>query len=96
MLKKIKARLRASRGESLVESLIAMLIITLAGLMLAGSVVSSARVNAGARDFLTFPRYASEESNGSANATLSWGSSNSVSLGSVNVYKSKGGMVYYG
>lgn len=94
-MRKAVKKLRSRRGESLVESLIAMLIITLAGLMLAGSVVSSARVNAGARDFLTFPRYAGDKSNGSANATLSWEGGNSVSLGTVTVYESKGGMVYY-
>lgn len=88
-MRKTTGKLRAQRGETLVESLIAMLVITLAALMLAGSVVSSARVNAGVKKIVTFPQYASGSP---ATVTLSDGSA-SCTL-NLNVYE-EGGMVYY-
>lgn len=66
MKNELLARLRDSRGESLVESLLAMLVIVLAGLMLAGAVVSSARVNRGVKDVVTFPAYKDPAGSGTA------------------------------
>ena len=47
-------KLRAARGESLAEALASVLIIVLAGLMLAGSVMASGRVNARVRETKVF------------------------------------------
>lgn len=45
MLKKLMARLGNDHGESLVESLVAVAIVSLAGLIIAGAVASSAKLN---------------------------------------------------
>ena len=43
-------KLKSSSGETLVETLFALLVVVLAMTMLAGSIVSAARVNRGAED----------------------------------------------
>ena len=43
--KTMRKKLRSRRGESIAETLVSLLILTQAGLMLAGSIVSSARTN---------------------------------------------------
>lgn len=43
-------KLKNSSGETLVETLFALLVVVLAMTMLAGSIVSAARVNKGAED----------------------------------------------
>ena len=48
ILKRGKKKLRDSSGESLVETLVSMLIVVLAFTMLSGAIVAAARVNAGA------------------------------------------------
>lgn len=55
MRKRLLERLREKRGESLVESLASMLIITLAGLLLAGAIISAARVNERTQRVVTLP-----------------------------------------
>ena len=52
-LKKWQKKLRSASGETLVETLFAMLIIALAVVMLAGSIVSAARVNKAGADMVT-------------------------------------------
>ena len=46
-------KLKSSSGETLVETLFALLVVVLAMTMLAGSIVSAARVNKGAADLDT-------------------------------------------
>lgn len=51
----IKKHLKLSKnsGETLVETLVALLVVTLAVVLLAGSIVSAAKVNKSAEDFNT-------------------------------------------
>lgn len=46
-------KLKSNSGETLVETLFALLVVVLAMTMLAGSIVSAARVNKGAEDLNT-------------------------------------------
>ena len=49
----MKRKLKSNSGETLVETLFALLVVVLAMTMLAGSIVSAARVNKGAEDLNT-------------------------------------------
>lgn len=49
----MKRKLKSKSGETLVETLFALLVVVLAMTMLAGSIVSAARVNKGAEDLDT-------------------------------------------
>ena len=53
MKQKIKNKLKNKKGESISESLVALLIVTLAMLMLSGAIVSAARVNKNTADINT-------------------------------------------
>ena len=46
-------KLKSNAGETLVETLFALLVVGLAMTMLAGAIMAAARVNKGARDFNT-------------------------------------------
>lgn len=50
MIKKLLRKLKARRGELLLESLVSVLIVTLSGLLLATLIVSAARLNKTARE----------------------------------------------
>ncbi|MBQ9460160.1 MAG: hypothetical protein IJU66_09545 [Oscillospiraceae bacterium] len=75
--KKLETRVRDSRGETLVECLITLLIVVLAGMLLAGSIVSSDRLNhsvANSERAAMFPKYQAENQSAAdtiATATLS-------------------------
>ncbi len=97
MLKKAVKKWRGNRGESIAESLVSMLVIVLAGLMLAGAITSSARMNHATRKAAQFPQYA--DANGQAktasvSGTLAGGVSLSVNI-PVTVYEDEGEMRYY-
>ena len=49
----MKRKLKSSAGETLVETLFALLVVVLAMTMLAGAIVSAARVNKGAENLNT-------------------------------------------
>ncbi|MGN0169638.1 MAG: hypothetical protein ACI39H_02625 [Lachnospiraceae bacterium] len=53
----MKKKLKSRSGETLVETLFSMLVIVLAVIMIAGSVVTAARVNKSAADMDTALRY---------------------------------------
>ncbi|MBE6069661.1 MAG: hypothetical protein E7211_18520 [Clostridium lundense] len=54
-------KLRSNRGESLVELIVSMLIITMAGMILAGAIMASDRVNTSTAKAATFPEYQDAE-----------------------------------
>ncbi len=99
MMKKIMRRLRSNRGESLVESMIAIVIAALTAMILAGAVVSAARVNAGAKKIVTFPGSEHVSSLGEKTLTLTMQVSDSETYTeniTVNLYaEEQEGMVYY-
>lgn len=97
MLKKAVQKWKGNRGETIAESLVSMLVIVLAGLMLAGAIVSSARMNRAAKKSAQFPQYA--DANGQArtvgiSGTLAGGVSLSANI-PVTVYEDEGEMRYY-
>lgn len=49
----MKHKLKSKSGETLIETLFALLVVALAMTMLAGSIVTAARVNKGAEDLKT-------------------------------------------
>ena len=53
MIRKIKARLHGTAGESIAETLIALLIAALAMLMLAGAITSAAKMVTSSREAIT-------------------------------------------
>ena len=53
MIKKIKSKIKSRKGETLVETLVALLITVLAMTMLAVAIVSAAKVNKGADEINT-------------------------------------------
>lgn len=97
MMKKLCRRLRSNRGESVVESLFAIVVAALTAVVLAGAVISAARVNAGADQIVTFPEYESTTS-ATKECTLSGKVKETMYNETFNVtlYKEdQGDMIYY-
>lgn len=71
-------KLKSRSGETLVETLFALLVVVLAMTMLAGSIVSAARVNKGAEDLDTAFRITNDGQAGSVTVTHSSGETTSI------------------
>ncbi len=97
MLREGVKKWKSKCGESIAEALVAMLVIVLAGMMLAGAITASARLNSASAKMAVFPQYAGE--NGSdAVATVSGGFTSGTAFNAgipVRVYKDAGEMYYY-
>ena len=74
MIKNIKRILKSKKGESLAESLIALTIAAIAMLILAGGIVTAAKVNIQARNSYTFM----DTKKGSHSSTENW---NGIQIG---------------
>lgn len=89
-------KLRSNAGESIVETLVTMIILSLAVVMLSGAIVTSAKVNKKADNTeTTFTT--TNQTVESGTMTITDGNGNltgSVSLG-VNVYKTEHDYIYY-
>ena len=66
----MKRKLKSNSGETLVETLFALLVVVLAMTMLAGSIVSAARVNKGAEDLNTAFRMANKDDGKEGSVTV--------------------------
>jgi len=85
-------KLKSSRGESLGETLVSLLIASLAIVLLAGAIVTAGRINASLQnDDVVFRRGTPAESVGSVTLTMG---SDSVSV-PVNVYSTENDYSYY-
>ncbi len=91
-MKTLLKKLNSSRGESLGETLVSLLIASLAIVLLAGAIVTAGRINASLQnDDVVFRRGTPTESVGSATLTMG---SDSVSV-PVNVYSTENDYSYY-
>lgn len=88
----MRQKLRSQRGDTLMETLAALLLVVLTMAFLATSLVTAARINAGVRQTDTALKYDNAtESSG----TLTITRGNSSVTKSVTVYETEGGYRYY-
>ncbi len=92
--KRLKRRLQKQNGESLVETLAAMLIIVLGMLALSGAIVAGARVNASAESIGNLPTGKSGEG-AAATITVKVEYDSSSTDYSRSCTIEDGGLVYY-
>ena len=85
-------KLKSNAGETLVETLFALLVVGLAMTMLAGAIMAAARVNKGARDFNTAFILDNAEEVSSVTVEISGKTPISVS---VNAYRTQNHYYYY-
>ena len=85
-------KLKSNAGETLVETLFALLVVGLAMTMLAGAIMAAARVNKGARDFNTAFILDNAEEVSSVTVEISGKTPISVS---VNAYRTQNQYYYY-
>ena len=92
-----EVRLKDTSGETIVETLVTMVILSLAVIMLSGAVVTSARVNAKA-DNTDTAFYVDEgqltQESGVMTITDGSGAANAATL-DVKVYKTENAYIYY-
>lgn len=88
----MRKKLRSQRGDTLTETLAALLLVVLTMAFLATSLVTAARINAGVRQADTALKYDAAE--GEKKPLTITRENNSVTK-SVKVYETKGGYRYY-
>ncbi len=93
----MRKKLRSQRGDTLVETLAALLIVVLTMAFLAISIVTAARINAGVRETDTSLRY---DGSAPVQRTLTITRQGGTGTGStvdksVSVYETEGGYHYY-
>lgn len=86
-------KLRSRRGETLVETLVSLLIVVLVMAFLATSIVAATRVNAKMRDADVAVRY--DGTSGPASLTVSSGRGTSSFTVPVEKYTTENGYCYY-
>lgn len=89
----MRKKLRSQRGDTLTETLAALLLVVLTMAFLATSLVTAARINAGVRQTDTALKYDAAE--GEKKPLTITRENNSVTK-NVKVYETKGGYRYYG
>ena len=88
-------KLKSDKGETLVETLISMLIVVLSVTMLAGSIVTAARINQAAKD-MNAPVQLDNAFGKAAEVQLTHeGAAYSVIKINVTLYKTGGSVPYY-
>lgn len=88
----MRKKLRSQRGDTLMETLAALLMVVLTMAFLATSLVTAARINAGVRQTDTALKY--DAADGETKTLTITRENNSVTK-SVTVYETKGGYRYY-
>lgn len=90
----MRKKLRSQRGDTLTETLAALLLVVLTMAFLATSLVTAARINAGVRQTDTALKYdnATEKP---GTLTITSDKSNSTAHKDVTVYETEGGYRYY-
>lgn len=88
----MRKKLRSQRGDTLAETLAALLLVVLTMAFLATSLVTAARINAGVRQTDTALKYDAAE--GEKKPLTITRENNSVEK-NVKVYETKGGYRYY-
>lgn len=87
----MRKKLRSQRGDTLTETLAALLLVVLTMAFLATSLVTAARINAGVRQTDTALKYDDE----GEKKTLTITRENDSVEKNVKVYETKGGYRYY-
>ena len=88
----MRKKLRSQRGDTLTETLAALLLVVLTMAFLATSLVTAARINAGVRQTDTALKYDDDEGE---KKTLTITRENNSAEKNVKVYETKGGYRYY-
>lgn len=88
----MRKKLRSQRGDTLMETLAALLLVVLTMAFLATSLVTAARINAGVRQTNTALKY--DAADGETKTLTITRENNSVTK-SVTVYETTGGYRYY-
>lgn len=88
----MRKKLRSQRGDTLTETLAALLLVVLTMAFLATSLVTAARINAGVRQTDTALKY--DAADGETKTLTITRENNSVAK-NVTVYETKGGYRYY-
>lgn len=88
----MRKKLRSQRGDTLMETLAALLLVVLTMAFLATSLVTAARINAGVRQTDTALKY--DAADGETKPLTITRENNSVAK-SVTVYEAEGGYRYY-
>ena len=88
----MRKKLRSRRGDTLAETLAALLLVVLTMAFLATSLVTAARINAGVRQTDTALKYDDDEGE---KKTLTITRENNSVTKSVTVYETEGGYRYY-
>lgn len=88
----MRKKLRSQRGDTLMETLAALLLVVLTMAFLATSLVTAARINAEVRQSDTALKY--DDAEGETKTLTITRENNSVTK-SVTVYETKGGYRYY-
>ena len=88
----MRKKLRSQRGDTLAETLAALLLVVLTMAFLATSLVTAARINAGVRQTDTALTYDDDEGE---KKTLTITRENNSVTKSVTVYETEGGYRYY-
>lgn len=93
----MRKKLRSQRGDTLVETLAALLIVVLTMAFLATSIVTAARINAGVRETDTSLHYdGSAPVQGTLTITRQGGTGTGSTVNkNVSVYETAGGYRYY-
>lgn len=86
-------KLKNQKGETLVETLVSLLIIVLVFVFLTGSAVAAAKINTKIRDTDVSFRYSDAQSEGNAQLRLS-GRSGQTGSTSVEIYQENGYRYY--
>lgn len=89
----MRKKLRSQRGDTLTETLAALLLVVLTMAFLATSLVTAARINAGVRQTDTALKYDDDDEGEKKTLTITR-ENNSVEK-NVKVYETKGGYRYY-
>ena len=90
----MRKKLRSQRGDTLTETLVALLLVVLTMAFLATSLVTAARINAGVRQTNTALKY-DNSTERLGTLTITSGKSNSTAHKDVTVYEAEGGYRYY-
>ena len=95
-IKRIIGKLRERSGETIVETLVSMLIVVLAFMMLAGAIVAAARVNSATENRTMFVNQA-DATAGSITVTITTSTGTKITEKTVIMYKMKdsSGTLYY-
>ena len=95
-IEKLHIRLKNSKGESLAETMLSMLIVSLAFLVLSGGVITAARLCSKADNTASsFSTDGETDLSGSFSVSVTVGEGAEKTVSGVKAYKTKNGYIYF-